>query len=190
MAKKAAPEPAPRGTSWIVKSSLVLLAVAAFLGGLIALGRWGQEWLQGRERYDVPFADIDCNPPAGMERKEFLAEARSAAKFDEPVNLIDEDLPARLREGFAQHPWVEKVDDVTIEPPNRIRVKLTHRTPVLAVKTADKVHAVDGHGVLLPANAPTRELPSYDGPAKSPKGPPGTRWGDPNIEAAARKLRK
>jgi hypothetical protein len=43
--------------------------------------------------------------------------------------------------------------------------------------------------VLLPRNAPTEGLPIYDGIAKAPQGD-GKRWGDPKVEAAARKWKK
>ena len=62
----------------------------------------------------------------------------------------------------------------------------------LTIVSADgtKLHAVDGTGVLLRPDAPTLGLPVYQGDAKPPQGPAGMRWGDPNVEAVARKLRK
>ena len=66
---------------------------------------------------------------------------------------------------------------------------LTHRTPVLAVKVDGGLRAVDGHGILLYTNAPTLGLPLFDGEAMPPRGKAGMPWGDPNVEAAARKLK-
>jgi cell division septal protein FtsQ len=106
------------------------------------------------------------------------------------LNIIDEDLPERLRAAFAKHPWVQRVE-VEIKPPKHIIVNLTHRQPVLAVKVGADLRAVDGDGVLLPRNASTLGLPVYDGDARPPRqDEAGTRWGDPNVEAAARKLKK
>lgn len=169
---------------------LLLLLIILFLGGLVGAGRWGLEQLRGRDRYVVPFADIECDPPVGMDRPTFLGQVRYTNRFPEHVNLLDEDLPHKLRKEFAGHAWVERVDDVEITPPKRIAVKLTHRVPVLAVKVGGTLRAVDGVGVLLPTNAPTLGLPVYDGEASPPRNPAGARWGDPNVEAAARKLRK
>ena len=85
---------------------------------------------------------------------------------------------------------MEKVE-VEIKPPKQIIVKLTHRTPVLAVKVGTKVRAVDANGVLLPTNAPTLGLPVYEGDAAPPReDKAGTHWGDPNVEAAARMHKK
>ncbi len=190
MPKQPRSDKLPWYKRWLFKSSLLLALVAAFLAGVISAGRWGLEHLRGRDRYDIAFSDIACEPPVGMDRVVFVDEVRGLTDLPKTVHLLDENLTAQLREGFAQHPWVEKVEDVTKQPPNKIIVKLVHRVPVLAVKVGAKLHAVDGHGILLPNNAPTGDLKNYDGVANPPRGPPGTRWGDPNVEAAARKLKK
>jgi hypothetical protein len=57
---------------------------------------------------------------------------------------------------------------------------------VLAVSLAGQLRAVDGKGILLPASAPTEGLPIFQEVAAPPKGPAGTPWGDPAVEAAAR----
>jgi hypothetical protein len=175
---------------WLIKSTLSLTVVALFLGGLIWAGRWGMEQLRGRERYDIAFADIECEPPVGMDRHKFLDEVRYYARgLPERLHLLNDDLSQQLHDGFAQHPWVEKVDAVKVTPPRELTVKLTYRTPVLAVKYGTNLHAVDTHGVLLPNNAPTRGLPVYDGDAPRPHAV-GQRWGDANVEAAARELKR
>jgi hypothetical protein len=175
---------------WLIKSALLLTLVALFLGGLVWAGRWGSEQLRGRERYDVAFAEIDCEPPIGMDRQKFLDEVRYYARaFPERLHVLNESLPQQLREGFALHPWVDKVDAIEIESPKHIVVKLTYRTPVLAVPFGADLHAVDRHGILLPNNAPTRGLPVYDGDAPRPVAV-GKRWGDANVEAAARELKR
>jgi hypothetical protein len=183
---KPSPVKIPWHKRWVFKSTLLLVLVVTFLGGVIGAGRWGLEQLRGRARYDVKFSDLDCEPPVGMERREFLTEVRAAAKLPEKIHLLDDEIETTLRDGFSKHPWVEKIEAVQITPPNHIFVSLRHRTPVLAVKVGNTLHAVDRHGILLPGNAPTLGLPVYVGVAPAPKGPPGTRWGDPNVEAAAR----
>lgn len=188
MPPKSRPGPSTWSKGWLWKGAVLLALVVLTLGGLIWAGRWGLEQLRGRDRYEVAFADIECAPPAGMSRQEFLDEVLYASRLPKRLDLLDDGLPQKLREGFTQHPWVETAE-VEIRPPKELRVKLTHRTPVLAVKTDGALRAVDGAGVLLPKNAPTEGLPIYDGAAKAPRGD-GKRWGDPNVEAAARKLKR
>jgi len=189
MAKTRPDKKSPWFPPWLVRSAMLFVFVALFLGGLVWAGRWGTEQLRGRDRYDVAFSEIDCEPPVGMERQKFLDEVRYYARaLPERLHLLNDDLPQQLREGFALHPWVEKVDAVEIKPPKQIIVKFTPRAPVLAVRFGADLHAVDHHGVLLPTNAPTRGLPVYDGDAPRPVAI-GKRWGDANVEAAAREFK-
>jgi hypothetical protein len=118
-----------------------------------------------------------------------LDQLRYPNRLPDHVHLLDDDLPAKLTYEFGQHPWVAKVEGVQVLPPKRVVVKLKHRVPVLAVKVGGDIRAVDGAGVVLPMNAPTLGLPIYDGDAKRPA-LAGKPWGDPNVEAAARKLRQ
>lgn len=175
---------------WPVRAVVSLILVGLFLGGIIYAARLSIDYIQGLDRYLVEFTEIECEPPIGMDRREFLDEVRFESRLPKRLNLTDHDLAQQLRDGFLKHPWVERVEAVQIKPPKQIVVKLAHRTPVLAVQVGAKLHAVDGHGILLRPNAPTLGLPVYDGDARPPQGPAGTRWGDPNVEAAARKLRK
>jgi hypothetical protein len=191
MPPKSRPDPPAWYHRWLLKSTLLLLLVALFLAGLIVAGRWGLDRLTGSDRYVAEFSHIECEPPAGMDRKIFLNQVLyyASPQLLERLNLLDEELPKRLKDGFAMHPWVEKVIDVEIKHPKQIIVKLTHRTPVLAVNDGATLRAVDASGVLLPNDAPTLGLPVYEGIAKAPRGA-GLPWGDPNVEAAARKYKK
>jgi hypothetical protein len=175
---------------WLLKSLTLLLAVGLVLAGLILVGNLAREHLRPRERYTLPFGDIDCLPPPGQSRAEFLDEVQYFASAPAALRLLDEDLPARLAEWFGRHPWVEKVEGVAIAAPRGVRVKLLYRTPVLSVRWAGSVHAVDAHGIRLPARAPTEGLPVYSGHAAGPAGPAGTPWGDVAVEEAARRLAK
>jgi len=175
---------------WLVGSSALLLLVAALLGGVIMLKDWAFAQIHDQERYLVAFADIDCDVPEGMGRREFLDEVQYLARLPDRLNLLDADLMARLRQAFAEHPWVEKVNDVTAAPPRHVSVRLAFRTPVLAVKCDGELRVVDGNGVLLPKNASAQGLPVYESESRPPRGPPGTRWGDPDIERAARKRKQ
>ena len=176
--------------TWLFKSALLLALVILFLGGIIVAGHWAHEQLQGRDRYEISLNDIECAPPVGMDKKTFLEQVRYyAPTLPERVNVLDKQLSDKLHDGFAKHPWVEKVTDVEITPPRHVVVKLTHRTPALAVKFGGEARVVDRSGVLLPKDAPTLGLPIFEGETREPRGV-GQRWGDPNVEAAARKASK
>ena len=174
----------------IFRALVVLLLVGGFLAGVIYLGHLARESLREHERYTIAFADVECTPPPGMSRRDFLDEVQYVASLPARVRLLDDDLPTRLREGFAKHAWVARVADVTIAPPARVEVKLIYRQPALVVRCQGTRRVVDAEGVLLPPGAPAAGLPEYAGDAAPPRGPAGTRWGDAAIEAAAAARKK
>jgi hypothetical protein len=176
--------------TWTVKSLTLVLGVGLVLAGVILLGRLALAHLRPLDRYAVAFADIDCVPPPGQSRSEFLDEVQYLGSMPARLRLLDEDLCPRLAECFGRHPWVEKMDHVEITPPGAVRVRLVYRTPVLAVRSGGVVRAVDARGVLLPRSAPTEGLPVFPGSPQPPAGPAGTPWGDPAVEAAARAARQ
>jgi hypothetical protein len=173
---------------WIFKCSILLVVVAGFLAGLIALGQWSLEQIRQRERYTISFSDIDCTPPAGMERTAFLEEveyeAGHEASMPKSFCLLDDDLGERLAAVFRMHPWVADVV-VELEPPKRVHVELIYRVPVLAVKLDGALRAVDKQGVLLPKTAATDGLPVYPHEVKC-RGKAGTPLADPGVEKMAK----
>jgi hypothetical protein len=173
---------------WLLRSIALLVVVAAFVGAVIWLGHWSRDRVDP-ERYLVPLAEVDCNVPDGMERAEFLDQVDYYNRQLEPLDVRKTKLPERLKEAFERHPWVANADAVTVTAPKNIAVRLTFRVPVLAVPWDGDMRAVDGAGILLPKNAPTRGLPVYDGLPRPPRGPEGTHWGDSDLEREARKLR-
>jgi hypothetical protein len=173
---------------WSFRAVLLLLGIAGFLAGIIALGQWSLEQMRGRERYLLPFRAIDCQPPPGSRREEFLEEVQYHARLPDRLDLLDEELGATLTQAFQQHPWVRGVAEIRIQPPRKVQVQLTFRRPVLAVPVDDVLRAVDGQGILLPRKAPTEGLPIYDGKASPPSGPEGTPWGDAGVAGRAHML--
>jgi hypothetical protein len=162
-----------------------LLGVGVVLLGLIALGKAARDRLRQHERYTLAFGDINCPTPPGTGRDDFLCEVQYLAQLPDRLATLDERTPARLAAAFARHPWVEKVEEVRIVPPDRARVRLIFRTPALAVPQPGGTRVVDGHGILLPAGAPAEGLPLFRGSAPPPVGPAGEPWGDPAVAAAA-----
>jgi len=173
----------------LLRGLALAVLVPGFLASLVLLGDYAETQIHNRPRYKFAFADIQCTPPANMNRSDFLGEVQYHAELPDQFNVLDEKLPGLLAKAFAEHPWVEKVAGVRIVSARSVRVDCTYRTPVLAVRWGDRMRAVDREGILLPPNAVIRGLPIYAGKAKAPAGPNGTKWGDPKVEAAARESR-
>jgi hypothetical protein len=186
----------------------VLLLGLLVLLGVVAAGRWARDRLGQQEGWAVPFAAIDCAPPEGLSREEFLGEVQFIADYPDRLPLLDPALPDRLAKAFAAHPWVEAVKHVRVRHERGVRVDLEYRRAVLAVcLPADHplaggsvllaawspsglnapvpCRAVDRRGVLLPARATHPGLPLLHTDLSAPAGPPGTPWSDGRVRAAA-----
>jgi hypothetical protein len=165
------------------RSIIAVLIAAAVVFGLVRLGQFGRAWLDRRQHYAVQFADLRCETPPGMDRVKFLGQVQYLGNLPDQISVLEPQLAARLTAAFALHPWVERVEGVNLRGPDGPTVRLVIRTPVLAVAS----RVVDRFGVLLPAEAPVDGLPVFPDDAPPPAGPAGTPWGDPKVEAAARK---
>jgi hypothetical protein len=160
---------------------------------VVALALGGLRWLDARIRddlghsgeYRIAFHDIQCEPPAGMSREDFLAEVQYLSNTPAQLNPLDGSLAKSLFEAFVLHPWVDEVQRIEVLPDRRVRVQLRHRVPVLAVNVGDEIRAVDRNGVRLPRSASTQGLAVFVGEVKPPRGPEGTLWGDDRLTAAA-----
>jgi hypothetical protein len=162
-----------------------VVGAGLLLAGLIVLGKAARDRLRQHDSYTISFNDIDCPAPPGLRRDEFLPEVQYLARLPTRLPALDDDTPARLSAAFARHPWVEKVEEVRIVPPDQARVRLTFRTPALAVPQPSGVRVVDASGILLPAGAPSEGLPVLRDAVAPPAGLAGEPWGDPTVTAAA-----
>jgi hypothetical protein len=134
-----------------------VLAAAVFLAALVGAGRLARAGLRQDERYRIAFADIDCPPPPGQERGDFLGEVQYLAGLPERLSLLEDDLAERLHQAFGRHPWTAGVTRVEVALPRQVRVELVYRKPVLGVPLPSPhtagARVVDRDGVLLPVPA-------------------------------------
>jgi hypothetical protein len=118
---------------WLTKSAWGLLVLVAgpavVLVGLVLLGQAARERVRGWDRYTIAFADIECTPPDGLSREDFLLQVRYFSEMPERIGLLDDGLPERLAQAFARHPRVERVDRVEVLPTREVTVRLTFRGP-------------------------------------------------------------
>ncbi len=169
----------------LIIAGFTVLACGIVLGLLMVVAQVTRLSLMTAERYLLPVRAIDTAIPPGQDREAFLAEVRYYGQLPDPLPLLDQDLPKRLEQAFARHPWVEEVKQVQIGPGRRIHVRSVLRMAVLAVRSPEgTLRAVDRSGILLPRGADTLGLPLLAAPS-SPQGP-GRPWGDPHVEVAAR----
>ncbi len=171
---------------WIVQGLVPILCGFTVVLTVIGAGRAARASLHDRTAYRLAFADIDCQPPEGVERVVFLNEVRSLARQPTALHLLDEDLTARLHRAFLAHPWVESVRRVTINQ-SFVHVEMEYRQAVLTVPPADGGwRLVDRHGIRLPESTVQPHLPVLITEVAAPAGPVGSLWGDVRVAAAAK----
>jgi hypothetical protein len=173
----------------LLRLLITLLGLAVLLLVILWVGQWTRGRIANLDRYTVALAEVECPPPPDQSLPAFLADVQYLGKLPERLHLLDEDLRPRLASAFAQHPEVEKVQEVEILPPRQIRIRLIYRTPVMIVTLTEsksgEFFVVDGQGVLLRRSIELGDLPTY-ATARMSAGPAGSPCSDPNVIAAAR----
>jgi hypothetical protein len=169
---------------WLIQLGLPLAAGAGLVVGVLLIASLARDDLTRRGEYVISFTDVQCDPPPGLSREEFLEEAQYLAGLPDRFDVLAEDTTARLQEALAAHPWVARVRRVQRTPDGGVRAELEYREPVLWVPEPGR--AVDGEGMLLPVSARRQGLPVLAGKVTPPAGRPGQPWGDPGVLAAAR----
>src|SRR5579862_8216441 len=159
-----------------------LVCGALLMLGVVGLNQLLRGHFHDNQRSRITFADIDLVPPGQLSREDFLNEVQYLAGWPDEINLLDEQLTARLWLVFAAHPWVEAVERVWIEPPRQVHVRLRYRVAVLTI--APK-YVVDQSGVLLPQAAADPQLPVLEGTVAPPTKHTGQRWDNAGVLRAA-----
>ena len=101
-----------------------LLLIVGFVAGLILLGRWAGVRLQTDEPYQASLESIECDAPPGMSRIDFLKEVHYLSPNEDRFSVLRPQLIEYLRGLFEKHPAVEALEEVNVEPPRRVVVKL------------------------------------------------------------------
>ena len=162
-----------------------MVGAGAALAVVLLVGQLARRQASGLERYRVPLSAIACPTPPGYTAAEFLADVQYLGRLPDELSLLDDDTPPKLLAAFAKHPWVARVEGVTLAPPRQVAVALTFRVPVLAVTGANGVRVgVDAEQRWLPR--PPADLPTLDGVTLTPDVPAGSPWPEPRVRAAVR----
>jgi len=170
---------------WLILRVGIPLIVPIVLFVLSLVGLYSlQAALRDRgSPFRTAFAEIECEPPPGQRRADFLVEVQYLSGLPDTIELLD---VASLSTAFARHPLVERVERIAPTPDRRLRVSYIPRRPVLAVRHEEKCRVVDPRCVLLPERATTEDLPLYIGPLEVPPVQSGAVWADSRLMAAAR----
>jgi hypothetical protein len=187
----ASKERTPSTAAWRPARGLVLATVAAAALGAAGYAIWNvvREHVYRAPQYELTLDDIIVTPPPDWIRTNVKAEVVRDASVDGPLSILDPRLLGRLREAFALHPWVAKVERISKRSPPRVEVDLVYRRPVCMVQVPGGLYPVDAEGVLLlTADFSPQEAgryPRLSGVPPTTAPPPGVRWPDERIVGGA-----
>jgi hypothetical protein len=112
-----------------VRAWMVTVSAGLSLLGVLIAGKLTRDAARNWDRYTVAFAAIECTPPPGQERLDFLTEVQYLAGMPNHLSVLDEGLASRIADAFARHPCVEKVEKVIVRPTRQVSVRLQFRIP-------------------------------------------------------------
>ena len=125
----------------ILQALTLVLIVVGFFAGLITLAHWARDDLRHRDRNTLAFNEIDCMPPPGMSRRDFLDEVQYDGSMPKQLSLLDDDLTPRQRgarpDGDAAAQRVDRHDVLRHTARDADAAPLPDREAMHAVVRAD-----------------------------------------------------
>jgi hypothetical protein len=188
-ARSAVPNSARRERGAMRTLLAIVFVAAAFGGGSYAVWRQVREHVYRSPHYHLSLDDIIVTPRPEWIHTDVTSEVIKDASVDGPLSVLDDRLLDRLREAFALHPWVARVERVAKRSPARVEVDLVYRRPACMVQVPGGLYPVDAEGVLLltadfsPVQA--SRYPRLSGTTFSTAPPPGIRWPDERVLGGA-----
>jgi hypothetical protein len=170
---------------------LILAALAGVLGGGAYIGyRKLKPKIVALPEYQIGIEQVEITPQPAWIHADVRGEVFSDARLDGMLSLMDDDLVDRIKNAFAQHPWVARVARVAKRYPSSVQVELVYRRPLCMVEVPGGVYAVDADGVLLPSkdfsgNEATR-YPRLARVDREPIVPAGRIWNDTRVLGGAK----
>ena len=163
-----------------LRGGALIAAAVVVLWGLHA----AREQIGRLPRFRVYPARFRAKAPA------WCADDLGAVRFArDSYSIFDPALTREVAAAYARCPWVADVARVEKRFPTELRVELELREPAAFVRLPDGCHAIDVHAIPLPLDYrrwdhAARPLPLVFGVRSDPP-PPGTRWADRRVTAAA-----
>ncbi len=170
-------------TLWWLACALLAIVFLPYLP-------WMTPDLSQRPEYQIDWSSVEITaPPKGVPSR-IADDVRIRAQLPERLSVLQPGLARQLHDGFARHPWVERVNRVEVKRQRRISIDVTYRRVAVVVESSRGFYPVDAQGILLPPADFTPEdvtrLPVCRNIKTLPQGGAGELWGDPVVECAAR----
>ncbi|HEY4312483.1 MAG TPA: hypothetical protein VGN12_23750 [Pirellulales bacterium] len=189
--KKSATAAEARSKMWRAyarRALLMALAVGGICAGLYLAWQSVAHDVLRHDSYRLSLDRFTVTPQPAWIRKDVRSEVFREGGFENDMWLHDPNLAEQISKTFALHPWVAKVERVSIRG-GVVQVDLAYRRPVCMVEVPGGVFPVDVEGVLLPRDdfspAEARTYPRLAGVTTVPAGLVGMPWGDLHVVGGA-----
>jgi len=169
---------------------LTVVACGAVGGGAYAIWQSVAPDVLRHDQFRLSVEQLTITPPPAWIRSDVRKQAFASGGFDEGVWLHDPKLAERIAKTFELHPWVARVERVSLRG-TRVQVDLVYRKPVCMVEVVPGgVYPIDVEGVLLPRGDFTedeaREYPRLVGITNVPRHwEVGYPWADLHVVGGA-----
>lgn len=164
---------------------LLLVVVLVVAGYLLVLEMEG--YLAGLERFQVSPASINFLAVPSWVTPGIREQIGRAPGLPERFSILEPGLAGRVAQAYRRNPWVAEVTLVERRFPNRLKVGLVLRRPVVAVRYRGSYYLVDAQAVRLPLRfrswpQPGYRLPIVTGVTEQPPRS-GAAWQDGAVRA-------
>ena len=89
-----------------------MLLAGLFGGGSFLAWRRLKTRILAAPEYRVGPEQVEITPLPAWIHSDIRGEVFRDPKLDGPLSIMDDDLVDRIKDAFAQHPWVDKVTSV------------------------------------------------------------------------------
>ncbi|MEQ8848437.1 hypothetical protein [Botrimarina sp.] len=135
-----------------VLTSLAILA--ALWCAAQAAWRVFQPEVARRPQYRLTAAALEVNEPPPWVRGDLPEQVFSAIDEGAELSVLSPrpELERTLSDALLGHPWVRRVDSITLAPPDRVVARLEYRRPLATVMLPDGMTPIDVDTVRLPSS--------------------------------------
>lgn len=142
------------------KALLIVALIAAGTAGILWAGViYLPNYVRGLERYQVYRDTLLPETFPSWVTPEIKAELMVLPGVPEKFSILDPGICQTVAQAYHQNPWVGEVLRVEKRFPNRVRVELKLRRPIVGVKVGKFYYLTDSEGYRLSAPLATWPVP-------------------------------
>ena len=184
-AKSAGGHAVTLGKAWGFSMSVAVLGAIL----LVLIHRSVYAYLLVGDQYSVDLSSLRVADRPDWAGDALLSDLHAGGALQGKVSIFDPGLTKKVSDYYLANPWVSRVIAVEKEFPNKLRVKVEMRKPLVAVESKGLFILVDRDRVRLPGVY--SQVPRVSTPilkllgVRSAAPDAGKKWNDASVDAGA-----